>query len=39
MHFFNRIEDVDWEWVKRKESVNYKNTLDISSADLLNYLF
>lgn len=39
MHFFDRIEDVDWEWVKRKESVNYKNTLDISSADLLNYLF
>ena len=39
MRSFAHIEDIDWEWVRRKEEVNYENRPDISSVALLNYLF
>ena len=39
MRSFAHVEDIDWEWVRRKEEVNYENRPDISSAALLNYLF
>lgn len=37
MKVFNKIEDIDWEWVKRRETVRYKAT-DFSSANLLTYI-
>lgn len=38
MRYFDRVEDIDWAWVKKRETVNYGNKPDTSSAALLRFL-
>ena len=35
MHYFEKIEDIDWNWVARKEKVNYEYEGDFSPIYLL----
>ena len=35
MHYFEKIEDIDWNWVTRKEKVNYEYEGDFSPIYLL----
>lgn len=37
MKCFTDIEDIDWDWVKKRENINYKEH-DFTSANLLKYL-
>ena len=37
MKFFNNVEDIDWEWVKKREDFN-SVIIDSSSANLLNFI-
>ena len=38
MRYFSCVEEIDWKWVKERETVNYENKPDTSSATLLKYL-
>ena len=38
MKYFSRIEDIDWEWVVRKEFVNYAYKGDFSSSGILDLI-
>ena len=38
MRIFDKVEDIDWDWVKKKEIVKYESRPEISSSKLLDYL-
>lgn len=38
MKIFNRVEEIDWEWVKRKETIHYNYHDEFSPCHLLEYI-
>ena len=38
LRIFDKAEDIDWDWVKKKEFVKYESRPEISSSKLLDYL-
>lgn len=38
MKFFKSVDDIDWEWVKKREYVNYNLDKKFSSRNILDYL-
>lgn len=35
IHFYNHIEDIDWDWVKRREEIDYGYNGEFSPVNLL----
>lgn len=38
MKYFKSVDDIDWDWVRRKEKINYHYNGEFSSANILQYI-
>lgn len=38
MKYFEKVDDVDWNWVKKKENIHFKLHRDFSSANIISIL-